>query len=410
LRGTVRVTNSSQLHDLANVVKIEGDLQVAPGAPLLVELPHLREVGSLSVFGDDTIFSAENLTDVHGDLMCFGDCRLPSLERAGNVTIAPVNSNRKVELEFRSLRTALDLSVQNGTPGSPYYKSPQLTRLAFPSLWQLRSLKIYGNQELIDLDLSALLEVGDVNVDTNARLNALTLPLANATGDIDIANNAKLRSVALGAIQPNSVDITQNDSLESVSFPAMTSTSTLHLIGAPKLSAFSLPLLVSADEFLYQNASGPEILDLPALQTMETSLVLHSVSGVQQISAPFFTKTGGLTLAITSLELIDLPLGRPPVESPSASPAISTIDIHSNSELARVRFLELRTVGGLAIPGNPKLEQFEAPLLTSAATLDAQACGKLPACDVWQVVEHVSPAIEPGLSGTLCPCAQAECP
>jgi hypothetical protein len=407
VHNTVNISNAGQVRELAEVEAIDGKLVIAPGAPLSISLPKLKTVGGLSIAGKDTVFSADHLSKVIGDLECEGECRLPELTSAGDVTLKP---GREVELEF-------------------------------PALVSIGKLTVSGSQAR-SVSLQALTEMTDLAVEDNTRLTSVSLPLVDTNVDpalakgrsITISTNAELDHLEVGGQKLTTVDIELNPKLQSVSFPVMTEGTSFKLTDASRLTNLDLPLLQSLASLDYRASSGPTTWKLPKLESVSARFSLVGLEGLRYIWAPFFTYTGYLQIANNeSLLVVDLPLGKPPEPlDPLGPPGIGTIDITNNDKLERVSFSELQIVDSwFILAANKNLAQLDLPvlskggffsvslsLLTNLNTLErtpprtavsmtafaAEDNSKLATCPLQALLQTMTIGGTPVLSNNLCPC------
>lgn len=217
---------------------------------------------------------------------------------------------------------------------------PALEELQFPSLDTLSgSLSIQQNDALQLIDLSPLRRVkGNISLSANEQLPGLWLPeLLEIDGDLSIHGGAQMRQVNAPQLEyiGGFLDIHSLPELTTLAFPELTQVGrSLSCSLLPQMSALSFPAIqvIGADLNLSALTKVTE-LDFPVLQSVGGSLRLNQLDG------------------LTEWELKDL------------GAIDHSLQVSNHSNLQRLSFAGLDSVGMISLSGNTLLTTFEVPAL-----------------------------------------------
>lgn len=370
LVGNVNVANARQLRALQDVVEVTGELTFNIPGFGEYHLPHLRKAGFVGGYGNTATLVFDALEEVTG-LNCYQDCRMPSLKRAGSLTI---NSMVTREVALPALETIGDFNV--------WYNS-QLEQLTAPLLKSARILRLEGNSKLLRVDLPQLGALDSLTVGMNDRLSELSLPNATPTTSIAISSCNALVSVQLPLVTKlsGSLAIGGNPLLETLDLSSLQQVGDVSFYQMPLLSRLDLTSLSEVTGNLqFSNSAGPSVLELPAL-THVTQITLFYVTGVSSVTAPLLTQLEQVN-AFSSPQLTEVAL---PVHTLSGR-----LYLEANPKLKSVQFPNLQQSGLLHVAGSPELTSFQFPALAKAGDVFIGATG-ISSLD----------SLNPGISGSL---------
>jgi hypothetical protein len=346
LVGNVNVSNARQLEALKDVVEVTGELTFNIYGFGEYHLPHLRKAGYIGAYDYEATVFFDALEEVLA-MNCYQDCRLPSLKRAGSLTI-----------NTQAMREAVLPALESIGTFNVWYSS-QLQSISAPSLVSAEMVRFEGNSELSRVDLPQLESLDSLILNTNDRLAKLSLPNANPREAISIGTHPVLVSIELPAVTQlaSTLAIGGSPLLQTIDLSSLRQVSGVSFYQMPKLSQLHLTSLQQVGGTLqFSYTACPEVLELPAL-TQLAQLTLFYVTGVASVQAPLLTEMVQVD-AFNSPQLTQIAL---PIDT-----LTGRLYLQDNPKLQSVSFPNLEQMGILHVAGSPELAVLQLPALTKA--------------------------------------------
>ncbi len=254
--------------------------------------------------------------------------------------------------------------------------------------------------DLVDIDAPVLREVdGGVTISGNAALETASFGALASTTSLDLQNDPSLTRFAAPMLTAlgGPVNVLGDDALTTLSLPRLQTLDGELRLDVHALTALELPALTSATSLLLQDNVALTTLSLPALTAVQV-IAVHDNPALREVHLARLASATSVGLyansALTSVDLAALS---------------TTRELTLGGPLTSLLAGQLRSADRLNIRGT-SLERLGLPALTAASqSLDISGNAVLPQCEVDAVVRRLTtpPAAGVRATGNL---GSATCP
>jgi hypothetical protein len=325
LEGSFTIESAADVATLAQLVRVTGDVILAPGAPDPLEVTGLRMIDGRLLARDGTHLASVTFTELVsvGDLdltMAADRLALPALVRVyGDIDLAASDT---AEIELGGLPWVSGSVHVQGTPRLDVGRLTTIGRtLDVPAalLPRFAALTTLGFLAITDPELTSLAPLTELTTITEwldlrgaDGLIGLDLPhLASIGGLLRVEGAPALTHLGLPALAHLGELLVRNEQgLTGLDLPDLTSVGgALRVEGAPALTHLGLPALAQVGGFLVRDGPGLTGLDLPTLTSVDGAFQVDRVEALARLGMPLLERVSGdlAVLSAGALTGLDLP-------------------------------------------------------------------------------------------------------
>ncbi|WP_196886255.1 T9SS type A sorting domain-containing protein [Aureivirga sp. CE67] len=211
-------------------------------------------------------------------------------------------------------------------------------------------LKITNNAQLTEISLNSE-NLNDLFIRLNPNLEKINATGLESANEIDIYGNASLNTLNLFDLSTvYNLLIGNNDNLESLTFLSLeNSTNNIQIYQNDELNAVNFPSLTTADDFTVHKNDSLILLNISSLETVED---FDFISNESMLSLDLNSITSTYILTIEeNLNLVE-------IKTQNLNSIHRTV-IENNNELKNITFNNVTEIGPIKVEGNLNLEKIE---------------------------------------------------